>query len=497
MASARRASWGTVRVRVTIAASLVVTFALVVSSWFVVRAVRSSLREDLRTESALALADALERFEHRGPSNPLPVPSPSGFVIVAVEANGTIRDGSPGLSARTWAGFVGRASHDSAIVGAQGQPFPEAIAGEQHIWFVAGRIFNFIPVQIDQQPGYLVAAGTQATIESSVKTVTSALTWTVPGLIVFMGLVAWGITGRALRPVEKIRRDVAEITSTSIDRRVYEPRAHDEVGRLARTMNQMLDRLHDASTRQRQFVSDASHELRSPVAAIRATGEVALSHPDTAEWPSVVERILTEDARMERIVGDLLDLARADEGSVPTTLVDLDDIVFDEASRLRRPQIDLNTDHVSAGRVRGSREQLTRIVRNLLDNATRHARTKVRVTLSTSDAVYFTVEDDGPGVPAEHRDAVFERFTRLDEGRARDAGGLGLGLAMVRANAEHHGGSVAILDATDPEYPGARLVVRLPVPDENAVLPGHGGAAVGAEDLPGHETRPLGDQEQD
>ncbi len=366
MTSARRASWGTVRVRVTAAATLVVTFALIVSSWFVVRAVRTSLREDLRTESALALADALKRFENRGPSNPLPVPSPSGFVIVAVERDGTIRDGSPGLTARTWAQFVGRSSQDPAIVGRTGRPFPQAIAGEQHIWFVAGRIFNFVPVVIDRRPGYLVAAGTQATIDSSVKTVTSALTWTVPGLILFMGVVAWAVTGRALRPVEKIRRDVAEISASSIGQRVYEPRARDEVGRLARTMNQMLDRLHDSSTRQRQFVSDASHELRSPVAAIRATGEVALSHPDTAEWPAVVERILTEDARMERIVGDLLDLARSDEVGVPTTIVDLDDIVFDEASQIRRPGVVLNTDHVSAGRVRGSREQLTRIVRNLL-----------------------------------------------------------------------------------------------------------------------------------
>ncbi len=503
MAATPRASWGTVRVRVTIAATLVVTFALVVSSWFVVRAVRSSLREDLRTESALALADALERFETRGPSNPLPVPSPSGFVIVAVQDDGRIRDGSPGLTARTWASFVGDASQDPAIVGRNGRPFPRAIAGEQHIWFVAGRIFNFIPVQINGAPGYLVAAGTQRTIESSVKTVTSALTWTVPGLILFMGLVAWGVTGRALRPVEKIRRDVAEISATNIEQRVYEPRARDEVGRLARTMNQMLDRLHSSSTRQRQFVSDASHELRSPVAAIRATGEVALSHPEAADWPAVVERILTEDARMERIVGDLLDLARADEGTIPTTMVDLDDIVFDEATQTHRPDVAVHSDHVSAGRVRGSREQLTRIVRNLLDNATRHARSQVRVTLTTDDAVYLTVEDDGPGIPTEDRERVFERFTRLDDGRARDAGGLGLGLAMVRANAEHHGGSVAILDPVAADYPGARVVVRLPIPNasvdpvEPLDLPGHRGAAVGAEDLAGHERGALGDQEQD
>ena len=460
----RSTSWGTVRLRVTLAAIGVVTVAMLLSSWFLVRAVRTSLREDLRTDSALALNDAYERFQRR---ETLPVPSPLGFVIVLVDQAGRVRDGSPGFEAGLWSNFVDKrgAGYDQ-VVDPTGHPFPGAIAGEHHVWFVGDRIFNFIPVEINgTTPGYLVAAGTIGAISSSVRTLTVTLWFTVPALIVFIGIMAWTVTGRALRPVEVIRGEVTAITHSSLDQRVSEPRARDEVGRLARTMNEMLDRLETASDQQRQFVSDASHELRSPVAAIKATGEVALTHPETADWPAVVRRMLSDDERMEQIVHDLLDLAREEGAELPATVIDLDDIVLEEVDRSKHLGNSVSSDRVSAGRVRGSREQLTRVVRNLLDNATRHARTAVRVSLTTTDAVTLVVEDDGPGIPSDQREAVFERFTRLDEGRARDAGGLGLGLAMVRSITLHHGGTVNVTDSIDPTYPGARLVVQLPVAD--------------------------------
>ena len=193
----------------------------------------------------------------------------------------------------------------------------------------------------------------------------------------------------------------------------------------------------------------------------RATGEVALAHPDAADWPVVVRRMLVEDNRMEQIVTDLLDLAREGESELPNTLVDLDDIALEEATRARRDGCTIVTEGVSAGQVRGSRELLTRVVRNLLDNAVRHAASTVRVTLRADADVTLVVEDDGPGIAPTDRAEVFERFARLDEGRARDTGGLGLGLAMVRTITERHGGSVEITDPTDPNFPGVRIIVRL------------------------------------
>ena len=329
------------------------------------------------------------------------------------------------------------------LVDGDGHPFPHAVADERHVWFVGGRMYDVVPLTVrlgdDQQRVYLVAA-TPSSVEASVHTLKTTLWWAIPGLVVLIGVIAWGVTGRALRPVETIRTEVTAITHASLDRRVSEPRARDEVGRLARTMNQMLDRLQDASDRQRQFVSDASHELRSPVAAMRATGEVALAHPDGADWPIVVRRMLTEDDRMEQIVGDLLELARGEETELPDTTVDLDDVTLEEVARARRSGIAIQSGAVSAGRVRGSREQLIRVVRNLLDNATRHADSTVRISLGTAEdavagngaapgngsgptngtdhhsSVVLVVEDDGPGIPPEDRERVFERFTRPRRG---------------------------------------------------------------------------------
>jgi signal transduction histidine kinase len=280
-----------------------------------------------------------------------------------------------------------------------------------------------------------------------------------------MGLATWYFTGRALRPVEAIRLEAEEITGTTMHRRVPEPDTDDEVGRLARTMNAMLTRLETSSQKQRQFVSDASHELRTPLASIRANLEVALRNEQSADWPEVARRVLAEDERMEDTVAELLELARLDESEGPLPIetypeVDLDEVVSDLVITPRRVPVD--TTKVSAGRVHGREDQLSRAIRNLVDNAARHASTKVAVSLTTDDDngwVVLLVDDDGTGIAPEDRTRVFERFTRLDEGRARDAGGLGLGLALVKGIVESHRGMVSI---DDSPLGGARFVVMLP-----------------------------------
>jgi len=306
----------------------------------------------------------------------------------------------------------------------------------------------------------LVSQRSLVEVDDTISSITHALLIGFPALVLLVGILAWYMAGRALRPVEAIRSEAASITHTTIHRRLPVPATHDEISRLASTMNEMLDRLEDASTRQRKFVSDASHELRSPVASIRTQLEVALRRPSRDDWPVVAQRVLAEDERLEQAVADLVELARLDEGVAARDLaeVDLDEVVFEECGRERAIPID--TSGVSGGRVNGRRDALARTVRNLVDNACRHAESRVIVTLQTrGDAVELVVADDGPGIAPEDRTRVFERFTRLDEGRARDAGGMGLGLAVVKTTIERHGGSVAIEDA---EPHGARFVVRIP-----------------------------------
>lgn len=291
--------------------------------------------------------------------------------------------------------------------------------------------------------------------------VPAALALLVPGL--------WVVIGRALRPVEAMRAEVAEISGGRLDRRVPVPGTGDEVARLGDTMNAMLDRLEAAARRQREFVADASHELQSPLAAFRAHLEVSLAHPAGTDWPAVARDLLADSDAMERVVGDLLYLARADATppAPQPTLVDLDDIVLDEAGRLRSSAtLLLDTSGVSAAPVRGSAEELRRLVRNGIDNAVQHARSVVRLRLgATTDEVVLAVEDDGPGVPPDDRERVFERFVRLDGARTRGRGGTGLGLAIVRAVALRHGGTARVEDRDDGTA-GARLVVRLPAPGD-------------------------------
>jgi len=311
----------------------------------------------------------------------------------------------------------------------------------------------------------LVAQQSLAEVDRTVDSVTHALMLAVPALILLVGMAMWYFTGRALRPVEAIRLEAEEITGTTMHRRVPEPDTDDEVGRLARTMNAMLVRLETSSQKQRQFVSDASHELRTPLASIRANLEVALRNEQSTDWPEVARRVLSEDERMEDTVAELLELARLDESEGPLVLdalpeVDLDEVVADLAITTRRVPVD--TTKVSAGRVHGREDQLARAIRNLVDNAARHASSKVAVSLSTDQnghVVDLIVDDDGTGISPEDRSRVFERFTRLDEGRARDAGGLGLGLALVKGIVDSHHGTVTI---DDSPLGGARFTVRLP-----------------------------------
>ncbi len=305
-----------------------------------------------------------------------------------------------------------------------------------------------------------VIAADVADVIRSVDRITSVLWVGMPLLLAVAAVATWILTGRSLSPVRRMSRQVEAISGGTLHERVPVPSTGDEIEELGTTMNRMLDRLEADDQRLRQFVSDASHELRSPVAVLRSEAEVALRAPEATEVVELAEGVLGESIRLERIVADLLVLARGDEARSPGNLsaIDLDDIVLTEAARRRRVEID--TRSVSAGRVRGTREGGTRIVAHLLDNAARHAHSRVSVGLRCdASTVTLWVDDDGPGIPVEDRSRVFERFTRLESARRRDTGGAGLGLAVVAATASSMGGSVRIEDSP---LGGARFIVRLP-----------------------------------
>jgi signal transduction histidine kinase len=290
-------------------------------------------------------------------------------------------------------------------------------------------------------------------------------------LVLAAGGAAWLLAGRALRPVRLMTAQVDEITAVGPGAHVPEPPTRDEIARLARTMNAMLDRVASADAARRRFVSDASHELRSPLTVIRSEAELAAADPTSTDSAALAEAVLAEARRLERVVDDLLALARLDEGRATSdvTVVDLDDVVLEEAARRRRVPVDVRG--VSAGRVRASAGGMRRVVQHLLDNAATHAATRATVALRREgDAVVLEVADDGPGIDPTHRERVFERFTRLDDARARDTGGAGLGLSVVAALVEEAGGKVTVA-ANGPEGhagatgAGALFRVRLPAAD--------------------------------
>lgn len=289
-----------------------------------------------------------------------------------------------------------------------------------------------------------------------------ALVVGLPILLAVLAGVILVLVRYALRTVDRLRQQVETITSTDLHRRLELPPAQDEVRALAETMNQMLERLEAAAKAQRRFVADAAHELRSPLAALHAQLEVNLRHPDPERLTDRLPGMLEDTARLARLVDDLLALARLDETSRPPRrqLVDLDEVVFAQVGQLRpSARVPLRTGGVSAALVTGDADLLSRVVRNLLDNALRYADSQVEVMLISRDGlVELTVHDDGPGIPQADVERVFRRFERLQDARDRDSGGSGLGLAIVHDAVRTAGGTVTV----EPSSRGARLVVRLP-----------------------------------
>jgi signal transduction histidine kinase len=441
-------------------ATVVVALAIGLAGWALVRTVQDQLVDKVRAQGEARVAEVVRQLQSGvAPSKVAAAGGPSGFVQV-VDSRGDVLAGSSAFGSASPIMFVSGAAALGESGGVQVDvPGP---AGTTQI-----------PLDVRYQSGITTAAG-QVTVvaaspldgvERSITTLQHTLMFGLPFLVALVAFIAWLVIGRALRPVESIRAEVEAISESTMHRRVPESGTGDEVDRLAHTMNAMLDRLETSSQRQRRFVADASHELRSPIAAMRAQLEVALQPAGrgSVEWPVVASSVLVEEQRLEELVTDLLLLASIDEQSSAkrdvAVSVSLRAVAAGQATRSRRVAVELGDGEDVMVAVR--RDLVDRVIANLVDNAARHARSGVRLTVSRrDDNARLVVDDDGPGIPAAERERVFERFARLDDARARDAGGAGLGLALVKAIAERHHGRVVIDDAP---LGGARLIVELPV----------------------------------
>jgi signal transduction histidine kinase len=286
-------------------------------------------------------------------------------------------------------------------------------------------------------------------IETSTKSLIIGLAIVLPLMAILLGILSWFFIGLALRPVDRMRKTVDGLAEDELDRRVPVPPGDDEIARLANTLNEMLERLDAAQRRQRSFISDASHELRSPIASLLATVEVARSHPDQTNWSSVAEVVLQEGRRLSRLVDDLLMLAATQEqGTIQRReTIDLDELLMAEATRVRlQGFLAVDTAHVSGARIEGDTVQVDRALRNIVDNAARHARHRLTFSVDVVDGLArVVIGDDGPGVSEDQAAVLFQRFTRADSARSRVVGGTGLGLAIVASVMHAHGGSVRFM----------------------------------------------------
>lgn len=441
----------TARSRSTLAATGVVAVALIVGGFAVLALQRRALVDAIDTSLIARVEDLTALVRNGTVPRELTVPGDDTALVQIVDEAGDVIVASANIDG------------EGPIAGIHPLPDDQVITtsslpiGSSRFRLVAAS------VAVGDQTYTIYSAASLAPVSTATGVLAAILLGAIPILIAFVGLAVWFVIGQTLEPVEAIRAQVAAIGDRELDRRVPVPDTEDEIARLAETMNEMLDRLEQAAEQQRRFLADASHELRSPLAAIRSQLEVDLAYPAQADWSAANADILDEALRMQRLVDDLLLLARSDSGTLPTKRqpVDLDDIVFDHVMRLEATsEITIDTGGVSGAQVLADSSALGRLVRNLLENAVRYAKSQVEVRVHEADGVAtFIVDDDGPGIPAADRERVLDRFTRLDEARDRDHGGAGLGLAIAKEITHLYGG---VIEIEDSPRGGARVIVRLP-----------------------------------
>lgn len=432
--------------------------ALVAAALLMANALRIGLTRGLDDQARLAAQQvAALAAEGRLPD---PVPVGSGAVTIQVlSATGQITDVSPGADR-----LVPMLSPAAAAAGARTEAAQMLAGGPLGM----APLLRVVAVPV-AGGGVVVAAVPYSSVQDSFRVMTWILAGGMPVLLALLAVAVWLVTGLLLRPISELRRGAAELTGSGVPRALPVPTARDEVRALADTLNDLLARLAAARQRQRDLVSDTAHELRNPIASIRAQLEVALDHPDTQDWAETARDVHADTLRLARLADDLLLLARLDEqaaGPGPqsgTLVTDMTAVCRESAVRYLTARVPVRfCENGGQVQVCADAEAIRRIAVNLLDNAVRYAASSVTITACEREGqAVLTVADDGPGIPAEDTERAFGRFTRLDEARdpSRDEhSGAGLGLAIVRATAEVHGGTAAL----HPAAPGLSVVVTLP-----------------------------------
>lgn len=436
-----------VRWRITSAATVAVALTLGALAWWLAASTADRQLDEVDAQLATD-ARVTQRFIRS--QGPVPDFGPTGRIVQVVDDQGRVlgsNEEAEGREPLLDAPFPWDDDPEGRALTVQ-----DADAGSVRVRFTA--------LQGTSAPWIVVGRSTDQ-LDRSVESLRASLLVVVPALTLAVGALTWLVVGRALRPVEAIRSSVSAITEHDLSQRLATTGTGDEVDRLAATMNGMLARLERAAERERRLVADASHELRNPLAAARALIQTRPTEPAEARTHDAMA--LDALARLQALVDQLLELARHDlPDTPPNRPVDLDELVLQHAEVLRRTSpLTVDTSSVSGGQVLGSEEALGRMVENLTSNAGRHARNTVRFTVREQDGeVTLVIGDDGPGIAPDQRDAVFERFTRLDDDQQRDRSRTGLGLAIVARIVERHGGTVRV--GAGPDETGAAITVVLP-----------------------------------
>jgi signal transduction histidine kinase len=442
------------RARVVLAVGLLLTLVLVVSALALARWTRRSLTQGVEADllSQIGEVGLLARHQQLPPVL-RPVGVRTGEVQV-FDSQGNVVASSAGVLSQ---------DRLDVIAAPTGSAEAKHIVDGARLGRSAGEPFLVVARSVDTPTGPFVIYGASSlrSADQAVHSLTIALLGGIPVILIIAALLLWGSVGRALSPVERMRAEVEDIEATSLDRRISAPNTDNEIDRLAHTLNGLLDRLETALRRERRFAADASHELRSPLAAARTQLEVGLAYPDRTNWTETATDVLIEIERLDVLARDLLRIAKSDAGAHRRDEpLDLGELVSVQLTAL--PASDASVEYTStAGAlpILGDRDLLVRVIRNLLTNAQRHAATRIWATdACTADSVTVRVSNDGPPIPLDQLENIFEPFARLDDARGHDEGGAGLGLAIARRIVEDHGGKLTAESVSE----GATFVVQMP-----------------------------------